>query len=181
MGRSLRWFAMVCAVFACNEKSGPAPDTTGTAPEASTAPVTTTPPPPEPSAAPASPSGDVPAVPFGIAMKRAPEHDGVCDSGRKAFSADSLTELPKSTGCTGPSRVHYSMKHPKTGEMVDGETPVYCCTGAAPTAANPPPGLSKDAKRATQHDAECKGKKAYAASGIGDFPKSMQLLVEPRT
>lgn len=75
-----------------------------------------------------APSGASPATivgPNGASLRREAKYDTECN-GKKAYTAHTRTPLP-STGCTGPMLVHFSMVHPVSGEVVDGETPVFCC------------------------------------------------------
>jgi len=46
--------------------------------------------------------------------------------GKKAYTGDTRMALP-SMGCTGPMLVHFSIRNPDSGEVVDAEAPVFCC------------------------------------------------------
>lgn len=99
--------------------ASPSPSPTASGPSAapSVAPA------PEESAKPSA-SGNPRALAAGL--EREAEHDYNCEGGKKAYSGSTRNPLPDS-GCEGPSLVHFTMKDTKTGEMRDGEIPIFCC------------------------------------------------------
>ena len=108
--------AALLALGACS-KSTPPEQTSPSAKPAATTPVA--------SAKPTATSKAPPTL-AGGKLERAAEFDGDCE-GKKAYTGDSLARHAEAKGCDGPLLVDHSTVDPKSGKVVDGETPIVCC------------------------------------------------------